>query len=246
MIDIDFVAAILREGEALADAAESGMSYPIAVYPRWTVSDMVAHTGSVHRWVEQMVATPVLEPPDRLRQEERDPRRLVTWFREGLVMLVGTLGRSDGTRPVWTMAEDQTVAFWRRRMAHETVMHRWDVEDSVGDPTDIDVRLAATGIPESLEIHLERPLAGTHIGGAGERIGLRCTDVEGAWTVILRGQGVTIEDGSERSDATLAGRAGDLWLTIAQRRGAGIEITGDQRAVAAFRRTLQMVPPPSH
>jgi uncharacterized protein (TIGR03083 family) len=246
MKDHDFVTAVVREGGALATAAEIGVSRPVAAYPGWTVADLVAHTGSVHRWVVRVIASTGDVPPERVAHGDRDPRRLIDWYRAGLVELTAALRGAEADRNVWTMAAEQSVAFWRRRMAHETVIHRWDVQHAIGRLSTIDPWIAVTGIPETLEIHLQRPLAGTPLGGTGERIALRCTDIEGRWTVTIGRDRIDIQSGSMDPAVTLAGPASDLWLNIAGRPGPEVERVGDLRAERALRRALRLVAPPSY
>jgi len=245
LADIDFVAAIEREGVALVRAARRGPDSRVACYPAWSVLDLVAHTGAVHRWVAEIVDRGLDRPPSRAPYVERDPHRLFTWFEGGLSDLVEILAGVEPSRPVWTMARDRSAGFWRRRMAHETVAHRWDAEDAVGSAAPIDPPLAAGGIPETLEIHLARPLAGAEVGGRGERIRLHCTDVSGDWIVCLRANEVEVDDGPGAGDVTLAGTASSLWLSLMSRPGPAIDTHGDEHALEAFQRALALVPPPT-
>ena len=55
-------------------------------------------------------------------------------------------------RPTWSWHHsDQSVDFWFRRMAHETVIHRIDAEQAVGAITKIDEALALDGVDEVLD-----------------------------------------------------------------------------------------------
>lgn len=244
MIEYDFPAAVEREGRALAAAAAAGPGRPVGSYPGWTVMDLVAHTGSVHRWVERLVASRALEPPQRHPQPERDPVRLLDWFESGLLGLVDTLRLTDPSLPVWTMATDRTAGFWRRRMSHETAAHRWDAEDAVGEARPIEAAIAATGIPETLEIHVVRPLAGAAVDGRGQRLALHSTDVTGDWVVQLLPDRVVVEDVPGSYDAVIAGTASSVWLALMSRAGAPIEITGDNSVLDAFWRALRLADPP--
>ncbi len=214
MIEFDFAAAVEREGQALAVAAAAGPGRPVGSYPGWTVMDLVAHTGSVHRWVERLIASRALEAPQRHPEPERDPARLLEWFEAGLRGLVDTLRVTDPGLPVWTMATDRTAGFWRRRMCHETAAHRWDAEDAVGEARPIEAAIAVTGIPETLEIHLVRPLAGAVMEGRGQRLALHSTDVAGDWVVQLLPNRVVVEDVAGSSDAMIAGTASSVWLAV--------------------------------
>jgi uncharacterized protein (TIGR03083 family) len=241
-----FVETLVREGTALGRAISVGAHRPVAAYRGWTVLDLVAHTGSVHRWVAGLVSSGAEQPPPRPAQLERDPRRLADWFAIGLDDVVGALTQSESSRRVWTMAADQTVGFWRRRMAHETTTHRWDAEHALGTAQPIDAQVAITGLPETLEIHVVRPLAGVRTGGRGERIRLHCTDLPGDWTITLRADGVEVETQARPSDATVAGPASSIWLDLQGRPAPSLERIGDARSVELLYRVLRLVAPPSH
>ena len=63
--------------------------------------------------------------------------------------------RTRRRTPAWSWWEpDQTVGFWYRRMALETVVHRVDVETQFGPPSAIDAALAVDGIDEVLTLML--------------------------------------------------------------------------------------------
>jgi len=243
---IDPVVALRREGGALAHASALGPERHVRIYPRWTVSDLVAHTGSVHRWAERMVRLGARQEIARVPQHERDPARLIGWFRDGVTRLAETLERTDPDQPVWTMAADKSAGFWRRRMAHETAVHRWDVEEAVGVIAAIDPRLAITGIPETLEIHVIRALAAAPVGGRGERIRIRSTDTPGEWTIRLGSDSVAWASTVDDVDATLSGSASAVWLAIMGRTDQGVELAGDRRAIRTFWRALRLPTTPSY
>ena len=76
-----------------------------------------------------------------------------------------------------------TAAFWFRRQAHETAVHRWDAQraatPSSVDP--IDATLAADGVDEWLEVFVPRFLARTGVPDdlVGATLHLHCTDEGG-------------------------------------------------------------------
>lgn len=175
------VSAILRDGMELADVARRDPGVPVAAYRGWSMLDLVAHTGSVHRRVLEIIGSASAGPIERRAYLERDEIRLFGWFIEGLGSLVDVLRRSDPAEPVWTFADDQTVGFWHRRMAHETAIHRWDAEHASGDRRPIDAWLAMDAIPASLDLHVLRPLASIDPAGGYELLELRNTEPPGVW-----------------------------------------------------------------
>jgi uncharacterized protein (TIGR03083 family) len=141
------------EGRRLGDAAAGCLGNPVPSCPGWSVADLVAHVGVVHRHKERIVhglldenpGVDGLEPPDG----EAD---LIAWYTEGLDLLIDTLRTADPDAPAWTWHDaDQTVGFWIRRMAHETTVHRVDAELGAKiDVATIDPELAVDGLDEVL------------------------------------------------------------------------------------------------
>jgi uncharacterized protein (TIGR03083 family) len=240
------VAALLREGGALVDAARQDLARRVPFYPAWSVADLVAHTGGVHRWVLGIARSRATERPAREPYEDRDPERLLAWFEEGLATLAGELGKAHPNEPVWSFGADQTVGFWQRRMAHETAIHRWDAQSAFGDPGVIECRLAASGIPESLAIHVVRPLRGSGVGGQGESVALRCDDAPDRWAVVLLPDEVRLEEVEGRPSATVGGLASDVWLFVTGRPTRGTRVMGDATVVAHLQRVIRSVPAPTN
>ncbi len=245
MTSQECVTALRREGGALAQAARQDPTRPVPYYPGWSEADLVAHTGAVHRWVLGIVRSRATERVPREPYEDRDPLRLLAWFEEGLAALAGELGAADPGEPVWSFGADQTVGFWQRRMAHETAIHRWDAQSAFGDPGPIEPRLAATGIGESLAIHVVRPVRGTAVGGHGESVALRCDDAPDRWLVVLLPDEVRVEEGEATGTASVAGPASDVWLFVTGRPTLGIRVTGDATVVTHLQRVIRSVPGPT-
>lgn len=137
---------------------------------------------------------------------------MITWYADGLGRLVDALRDTPEDATFWTWwPPQQNVAFLRRRMAHETAVHRWDCQAAYGDPQPIDAVLAADGIDELLTVYLPRWGAPR---GTGERIGFRTTDTGDEWLLkIGEGHLATTRDLAE-AQATLTGTANDLLLTL--------------------------------
>ncbi|MQA17139.1 MAG: hypothetical protein GEV09_24305 [Pseudonocardiaceae bacterium] len=141
------------EGELLLDAAGRALPHaahnPVPGCPGLTLGETVRHVGAVHRVTRQWVAH-----DQRPEQWQRAPvdGDLVTFVRSGLSELVTELERHDPAAPcdTWWPA-DRSHGFWRRRMAHETTVHRVDVQASAGMTVDpIDDPVALDGIDEVL------------------------------------------------------------------------------------------------
>jgi uncharacterized protein (TIGR03083 family) len=242
----ELVAAVGREGQGLLAAARQDLARAVPTYPGWSVADLVAHTGSVHRWVLGLLRSRATERPARIRQDERDPGRLLAWFEDGLGQLVAQLAADDPSTPVWSFGPQQTVGFWQSRMAHETAIHRWDAERAFGQPGPIEPRLAASGIVESLAIHVIRPLRGTAVGGNGESVALQCLDLPVRWQVDLLPAAVELREVDTATTATVSGSASDLWLFATGRPAQSLRVDGDEALVGRLQGLVGSVPPPEY
>ncbi|MEU9007352.1 maleylpyruvate isomerase N-terminal domain-containing protein, partial [Streptomyces sp. NPDC048551] len=60
---IEYVETLDREGRLLAEAAgRAGTEAPVPTCPGWRVSDLLRHTGAVHRWATGFVAGALVDP----------------------------------------------------------------------------------------------------------------------------------------------------------------------------------------
>lgn len=165
------------EAELVAERAHAvPPDLPVRTCPGWTVSEVVRHLGSVYR-----AAVVWLVEGRRPRDWQRDPapgQPLDSYLREGLAELTGVLGRRGPECPAATWCPgDRTYGFWCRRMAHETTVHRVDVEEACGvERSGIAADLAADGVDEALSVwfHHKLPvlgLSGTRGGSVAVRAG---------------------------------------------------------------------------
>lgn len=147
-----WLSALVRDGAALGDAVRrAGLDAAVPSCPKWTVRDLVAHTGSVYRWVGEHVVRGMAEPPDplRIKNPGADP---LAWLNDGLTTLIHTLSDVDPALPAWNFSPPaaKVAAFWQRRMAHETAIHRWDAELAADAPGTFEPAFAADGVGEVL------------------------------------------------------------------------------------------------
>jgi uncharacterized protein (TIGR03083 family) len=159
----DHIACLRSEGELLAEAAErSSLSAPVPACPGWRVRDLLAHLGFVHRWATGYVAEGrtemTVEPGEKqiIRLAPAD-ESLLGWFRDGHARLVSVLAAADPAVRCWAfLPAPSPLAFWARRQAHETAIHRVDTQlaaAAAGPGTDLDpfpAGLAADGVDELL------------------------------------------------------------------------------------------------
>src|SRR3954454_13196443 len=150
---VDNIGVIQTESTRLLEALAANSSGKIPWSDTWTVSTCARHVGGVHRVVAQVVDDrpagdfslfSSLEMPDG------DDPALRDWVAAGTNALVGALRACGSETECWSWWPDgQTAGFWQRRMAQETLVHRWDTELGAGiDRAPMDPAVAADGIDE--------------------------------------------------------------------------------------------------
>jgi uncharacterized protein (TIGR03083 family) len=238
---LDHEFALLRAAVAAAPADAR-----VPTCPDWSAADLAGHVAEVYRHKAAAIrlnAWPKPWPPERpvVAPEEN----LDLAYAE----LVEQLDAHSPADPAATWhAPDQTVGFWIRRMAQESVVHRVDAElaagRSVADVSVIDEALAIDGVDEMLRLFLAYGCAswpdefGPILGDADQRpIGLSAGPAH--WTVTATPKTIEIADSTGEEVAGCAARAeGDpasLLLWLWNRVGDdAVTLTGDAGLVAQF------------
>jgi uncharacterized protein (TIGR03083 family) len=167
------------------------------------------------------------------------------WVAEATAALVEQLRRVPADEPCWSWwPTDQTVAFWARRMAQETLVHRWDAELGAGvDGAPADPALAADGIDEYLDVFVGM-MRGTNASpGSGETFHVHCTDTAGEWLIAFPAAGErTLTREHAKGDVAFRGPAEGLLLFLWGRmpaEEAGVDTVGD---ASLARRWRDLVP----
>lgn len=227
------------EGERFATAVETGPpSADVATCPGWTVYDLAAHLGNVHRWAATAART-----GDRPRGDEQQPpdsEQIGAWYRAELAELCDALSKLDPAAPTWhPFPVGRVGAVWPRRQAHETTMHRWDAQRAIGaTPDPIDAALASDGIDELFSVVIPRIVSRTGATTPQATLHLHCTDVDGEWLVWTDGDDYQFRREHAKGDAAVRGPASDLLLYMYKRLeepSDDMQIFGDDAAVAAWR-----------
>jgi uncharacterized protein (TIGR03083 family) len=235
-----------QHGVALGDAAErAGLDADVLTCPTWDVRKLLAHIGMVHRWA----ATQVRDGNAAFNQNTEPPRfpapaeGVIDWFRDGHADLVQALRDAPDDLEAMTFLADAgpARAFWARRQAHETAIHRSDAEAALGTSPDFDHDFALDGIAELLEGFYARR------GGklrADPPVSLRVapTDADTYWRVEIGPDGRTIErDTRGPVDAMVVGTASDLYLDLWNRRSPGaVTVTGDESVIELWRKLARV------
>lgn len=232
-----YLAAISREAESLVAAATAAAAEArVPSCPDWTVADLLAHVGRVHRWAARTVEVRAQERvPFGAIEAAPEPDARTTWVRAGAARLVEVLSAAAPDDAVWTLVGPGTVAFWDRRQACETVVHRVDAQLAAGTVEPVEPALAADAIDELLTLVRLAP-RGSPSDGGGNTLHLASTDHPRDWVVRSRADGgVDVESAAAPADVTLRGPASDLLLLLTGRGpGATVEQVGDAGVVGGF------------
>jgi uncharacterized protein (TIGR03083 family) len=226
--------ALHVEGDALAAAAAYGLDATVPSRPGWDVAELIGHTGRVHRWVTAVVRSRTQEAM-RLRDftEVPPPReQRMAWYGDGVQQLHAALDDADLDADIWTWTGHRPARFWARRMAQETVVHRWDGENAHSRALPIDTALAVDGVDEMFDVFVPHHPGCSGLRGSGETLHLHCTDADGEWLLHFTGDGVGLTRSHAKGDAAVRGSASDLLLLLwGRRRVDGLEVFGDQAVV---------------
>jgi uncharacterized protein (TIGR03083 family) len=255
--------ALRREGELMAVAADrAGLAAAVPSCPAWQVKDLLRHTGYIHRWAARHIAerpAEVIDGPseaDILRGGAADAD-LPGWFRAGHAALVETLAGADPeVRCATFMPAPSPLAFWTRRQAHETAIHRADAELAAG-PADGPVpvyppRFAADGIDELIMGFGQRRKYQPQAGPASRAGLLRviAADTGDAWSVearegLLQPRRETGAAAAAGADAgcTVSAPASGLYLYLWNRADASkadVTVTGDPGLLASWQASVKV------
>ncbi|MFF8606680.1 maleylpyruvate isomerase family mycothiol-dependent enzyme [Streptomyces sp. NPDC015346] len=241
----EHIGALDAAGRALADvAAEAGPDAPVTTCPGWRVRDLLRHTTTVHRWATAFVAEGHLSYVPDGGEPDLDGDELLDHYREGHAGLVAALRAAPGSLECWTfLPAPSALAFWARRQAHETTVHRADAESALpaGVLGPVDPRLAADGIDELLRGFHGRDRS--RVRTAEPRtLRVRTTDTGDVWTVRLSPEvpHTAPEDADTMGpvDCELSGPADRLYLALWNRLPEGaVSVAGDASLARLWRTT---------
>lgn len=244
-----FLDCLAADFTRLRAVAPSGLTAVVPTCPGWTVADLARHVGEVylHKTLAmQEGAEPDPWPPEELASEE--PLALLDRAYAGLRAQFAARAPEDPAGSWY--APDQTVGFWIRRMAQETVIHRIDAELGTGQPVvPVPADLAVDGIDELLRVFVAYSVAewgeyftGILAGSPGRTYTVRTDGA--AWRVQTGPGRFTVEDGpgGGTADVTVNGPPAAVLRWVWNRESPGepsvVVVEGGAEAVEELRRCI--------
>lgn len=229
-------------------ASRTDLAAAVPSCPGWSIKDLLEHTARVY--LHKVASTELGHEPKDWPPDLSGSTPLVS-FDNAYAKLSGMFATRDPSDHSGTWYDpDQTVGFWIRRMAQETVIHRRDAELAVDDATPADPELAIDGIAELLDIFLAFP---THKYNEECKPYLEPADgdtllVDAAgtrWLAEIAVGGVDVSRPTDPLPATVQvyGAPSDvlfwLWNRTARTDGA-VDVRGDADAIDRVRGLLTL------
>jgi len=258
--DLDYLAHLAHDSARFVEAL--GQTRPgtrVPTCPDWDSDDLLWHLADVQWFWGTIVGRGLTAHADveALAHEDRPSNRdgLLAFFRRASHDLHRNLSTAPPETPAWTWADDQSVAFIRRRQAHEALIHRVDAELCADDRTPMDPDLSSDGVDEVLRVmYGGAPPWANFTPDPTMTIRVQTTDTGRSWLLTL-GQftgtdkggtahdepdlRVAAADNAEPAAATVSGAAADLNCWLWHRPPVGqIERAGDPTALERLDQTI--------
>lgn len=232
----DHVAGIEAALERMAQwAGEAGPEARVPTCPGWTVRDLLAHQGMVHRWATAVVrGVPRADIDSRaIEAEGRAAGDQLAWLREGAADLLETLRAApeDFETPTFLTKAPPAKLFWVRRQDHELTMHALDAlaaregRRPTSDDAWFGAEHALDGLDELLVGFWQRPTKGPRAPEGRPYSALVAADSGERWlldvgTDLVRTHHLAADEaGPDSATAVLSGPAVDLYLALWNRGG---------------------------
>jgi uncharacterized protein (TIGR03083 family) len=241
VMQIDHLDVIATEGARILAAFRIDPEGRVPWSDRWTVRSVARHVAGSHRAVAVILAERPTADFERAaampRVEASDPA-FPEWFAEQTQQLLTQCQSTPPTARCWAPHPllAGTCAYWTRRIAFDTLVHRWDAEAGAaiaGSP--MDPEIAADAVDELVHVGL-RVTRSVAAAPAAPAIALACTDSEHVWYLDLAEVGrLAVHTTPIDTAATISGTAEALLLWLWGRvdlATGGILIEGDPSVVA--------------
>jgi uncharacterized protein (TIGR03083 family) len=201
--------------------------------PDWSISDLVAHLGGVHRfWAAAIAAGDDSGPPSQERIGDREPHGdLLEWSAASTALLLAALRDASPDDPCWTWwagsGAPLTAGAVARHQVQEAAVHAYDAQESIGKAEPLPAAVAVDGVGEFLSVSLGSLGPWPH---RPARVALQA--IEGpSWTLDLSPSGATADPAASGEPVTrIQATASDLVLALYRRIPmADVRVDGDRQ-----------------
>lgn len=214
----------------------AALDRPVPECEGWDGREVALHTAAVYLHKAAEISSGAEMPFPREALEDVPPGEALDGAWATLVAELDTRSVDDPAHTWWPA--DQTVGFWLRRMAHETAIHRRDMESAAGGVTPVDDELAVDGIDEALDPFLRWDWEDETAPGA-TGVSVRVESAGHAWVVTLDPrQAVLDRSGLTPASATIGGDPNAVLLWLWGRGPQPTGASGDQAALRELRERL--------
>ena len=247
---VDHIAVIESEAARIRAAYAADPTGRVPWSDRWSVGTVARHVAGTHHVVAQVISdrpTANFGRFSSLATPAKGDPAFPDWFAAGTAALVEQCRVTPPAEACWTTVHQDdggTAGWWVRRMAHETLVHRWDAEAGAaiaGAP--IDPPVAADAIDEWADVLVGASRA-LHMSPAGPAVRISCADVDQEWYLSLaEAGGRTVHTEPIDVALTIRGEAEALLLLLWGRidaDAAGVDLEGDTDLLARWN---ELVPP---
>ena len=161
------IEALEVNGRRLIEVGSRGLFQRVPTCPGWDVTRLLTHVAHIYDWATRSLAA---DPGDHVRKGAMaeapiDPEQCT----DALDALVCALQATDSLARRAGPLEPRMASWWARRQLLETVVHRWDAENALGTPAEIEPEIATLGVVEFVEVFA---------GGTAIPVKIRATDAE--------------------------------------------------------------------
>jgi uncharacterized protein (TIGR03083 family) len=219
---------------------------PVPTCSGWDVSQLVNHLGVIYSRTALVISDRRTRAPDRGELPSApEGDALLGWFAEQRTAALAALEAVGDHTLVWNWTRDTPgpADFWSRRLAHETLIHRVDVELAQGcEPAHGYPEVAADTVTEFFELFYPRFEVQMRAAGPGNSMHLHATDLSGAeWTLDPAVGEASVTREHAKADVALRGTAFELACWIWGRLPSGrLEIFGDRQIADRFQDVVRV------
>lgn len=233
----DYLDHLQADLAAISAVPHAGLDAPVANCPGWSADDVIDHLAGIL----EVTAHRIVTPPDAADAGTAPSEGTGTTassplqrFSAAAERVIDALDSTDPNshRPNWS-GDDRAFFYWRR-LTHETLVHRWDIENAIGDGAPIDPTVAIDGLDELFRVILPASRARLGLPDDGTTVHFHATDPgagdtlpSGEWTLTFGADALSVVAAHDKGDLAYRGRAADLLLFVWNRSTVGVDAFGD-------------------